>query len=95
MTKHEWRDRDEEGELTYYRAIIHSGRWEFFSTLKTDPEWNQHEVLPLEVMEQFRDVLWKKHLRRRAPLKHVDHIDKIIEELRETGGVSKANEPFS
>ena len=83
MTLHEWRHRDEEGVVIYYRATIHAGRWEFFSTLKTDPEWNEHEILSLEAMEMFREVLWNKHLRRRAPLKHVEQIDKMIEKLRE------------
>lgn len=83
MTLHEWRDRDDEGVVIYYRATIHASRWEFFSTLKTDPEWNEHEILSMEAMEQFREVLWNKHLRRRAPLKHVEQIDKLIEALRE------------
>jgi predicted carbohydrate-binding protein with CBM5 and CBM33 domain len=51
MTKHEWRERDEEGEITYFRAIHHAGRWQYYSTKKTDPEWNAHECLPLAAME--------------------------------------------
>ncbi|MCG8602563.1 MAG: hypothetical protein MI807_20635 [Verrucomicrobiales bacterium] len=82
MTKHEWSDRAEDGEKMYFRATIHAGRWEFFSTRKSDPDWEQHEILDLEKMERFREVLWNKHLRRRAPLKHVDQIDEMIERLR-------------
>lgn len=70
------------GETIYYRAHHHAGRWEFFSTLKSDPEWNVHDTLPLDVMEEFREVLWKKHIRRRVPLKQVEEIDALIADLR-------------
>lgn len=82
MTKHEWHDRAEDGEPMYFRAQHHAGRWEFYSTLKSDPEWEKLDTLPLERLEQLRDVLWRKHLRRRVPLKHVDQIDAMIEDLR-------------
>ncbi len=82
MTKHEWHERTEDGEPIYYRANHHAGRWVFYSTLKSDPEWNQHDMLPLAVMESFRQVLWNKHQRRRLPLKHLEQIDKMIELLR-------------
>ncbi len=82
MKKHEWRDRAEDGEQVFYQAQHHAGRWEFFFTRKSDPDWEKREMLTLEEMEKFREVLWNKHLRRRAPLKHVEQIDKMIEELR-------------
>lgn len=83
MTKHEWHERTEDGEQIYYRANHHAGKWVFYSTLKSDPDWNQHEMLALSVMESLREVLWNKHQRRRLPLKHLEQIDKIIEVLRE------------
>ena len=86
MTKHEWRDRAKDGEQVFYRAQHFSGRWEFYFTRKSDPEWEKKEALSLEEMEQFREVLWNKHLRRRAPLKHVDQIDQMIETMREEQG---------
>lgn len=82
MTKHEWRERNEDGEHVYYRATLHAGRWEFFSTLKSDPDWNQHDVFPLEIMEELRDLLWRKHQRKKLPLKHVEQIDGMIDLLR-------------
>tara|TARA_R110000850_G_scaffold19988_5_gene59817 strand:+ start:5423 stop:5704 length:282 start_codon:yes stop_codon:yes gene_type:complete len=82
--KHEWHDNAEDGERVYYRAILHAGRWEFSSARKSDPAWEKHEILPIEKMEALRDVMWNKHLRRRVPLKHVDYIDKLIEDLRES-----------
>lgn len=86
MTKHEWHDRAEDGEPMYFRAQHHAGRWEFYSTRKSDPEWAKHEILPLNRMEQLREVLWNKHLRRRLPLKHVEQIDAMIADLREAAG---------
>ncbi|MEX2580762.1 MAG: hypothetical protein WD342_17015 [Verrucomicrobiales bacterium] len=92
MTKHEWRDRTEDGEIVYYRANHHAGRWEFYSTLKSDPDWTKREILPLEVMESLREVLWNKHQRRRLPLKHVEQIDKMIEEMREAAADEESRE---
>lgn len=86
MTKHEWRDFNEDGEKVYYRANHHAGRWEFYSTLQSDPDWTKHEILPLEVMEQLREVLYNKHQRRRLPLKHLEQIEEMIEEMREADG---------
>lgn len=81
MTRHEWHARAEDGEQVYYRALHHAGRWEFYSTRKSDPEWERHEILPLDVMRAFREVLWNKHQRRRVPLKHVEQIERMIEEI--------------
>jgi hypothetical protein len=82
MTKHEWRERDEDGEITYFRAIHHAGRWQYYSTKKTDPEWNAHDCLPLAAMETLREVLWNKHQRRRLPLKQLEQVDLLMERLR-------------
>lgn len=92
MTKHEWRDRAADGETVYYRANHHAGRWEFYSTRKSDPDWQPHEMLPLAVMESLREVLWNKHQRRRLPLKHVEQIDRVIETLREREGEASGGE---
>lgn len=89
--KHEWHDRAVDGELVYYRAILHAGRWEFYSTRKSDPDWERHDLLPLEKMEALREVMWNKHLRRRLPLKHIDYIDKLIEDLKLAEPTEEAN----
>lgn len=82
MTKHEWRERTEDGEIVYYRATHHAGRWNFSSTKASDPDWNSHEILPLETMESLRTLLWNKHQRRRLPLKQFEQIDALVERLR-------------
>ncbi len=84
MTTHEWRERDEDGELTFHRANYHAARWTFASRPKAEPEWTNYEDQPpLELLESFREVLWNKVQRRRAPEKLIDQIDAMIEELRE------------
>lgn len=87
MTKHEWRERNDEGEWVYYRAQHHAGHWEFYQTRKSDPEWYPALSLPLEVMETLREVLWNKHQRRRLPLKHVEQIDEMIGRQRAEAAV--------
>ncbi|MEM9282269.1 MAG: hypothetical protein AAGA96_10610 [Verrucomicrobiota bacterium] len=82
MTKHEWHDRAEDGEQIYYRAQIHAGKWEFFSTRKSDPEWEKREAFTVAELEALREVLWNKHQRRRVPLKHVEQVDRMIESKR-------------
>ncbi|MEO0416526.1 MAG: hypothetical protein AAF226_16395 [Verrucomicrobiota bacterium] len=84
MTKHEWRDRAEDGELVYHQALHHAGRWSFKSTRKSDPDWMDHETPPLELVESFRDVLYKKYQRRRVPHSHMEQIDALLEELKES-----------
>lgn len=85
MTRHQWRDRNEEGETVLYRADHHNGGWKFSWRRKSDDRWTHCESLELEEMEKFRGVLWNKHLRRRLPLHHVEGIDKILEKLRKDG----------
>jgi len=86
MTRREWRGRAEDGEIVYYRAFHHGGNWSFQSTRKSDDDWHDHDILPAEVMEELREVLWNKHLRRRLPLKQVEQIDRLIEEQRADDG---------
>ena len=83
MTRHEWRDRSEDGETVFFRANHHSGEWRFMRRLKSEPDWTYLDNLPLEELEVFREVLWNKHLRRRVPLKQVDQIDAMIFGQRE------------
>lgn len=82
MTTHEWRERNAENILVFYRAKHHSGNWTFHSRPKNEEHWINHEDPPLELLESFREVLWNKIQRRRAPEKLIDQIDKILEQSR-------------
>ncbi|MDF1815968.1 MAG: hypothetical protein P1V20_27455 [Verrucomicrobiales bacterium] len=82
MTTHEWRDRDEDNRLIFYRAKHHSGVWTFHSRPKDEEHWTNYETPPLELLESFRDVLWNKIQRRRAPEEQIAIIDAMLDELR-------------
>jgi len=79
MTTHEWHERNTDDELVYYRANHHAGRWSFQSRPKDEEDWVYHDEPTLEFLEMFRTVLWNKVQRRRAPEKHIDQIDALIE----------------
>lgn len=85
MAKHEWRERTPEGEVRYVTAKRHMGKWLFQTCLKSDEEWTQLDALPLGDLEQLREVLWRKYQRKRVPYEHVQEIDAMIEELKESG----------
>ena len=78
MTTHEWRERNEDGLLVFYRAKHHSGVWSFHSRPKDSEFWETHEPVPLEILESFRKVLWNKVQRRRGPEEQIDEIDNMI-----------------
>ena len=82
MTRHEWRDRSEEGDLIFFRADHHSDVWRFSKRPKSEDRWDYFDILSLEEMEQFRDILFNKHQRKKLPLKHVEQIDDMIDKLR-------------
>ena len=82
MTTHEWRERDEDNNLVFYRAKHHSGAWTFHARPKSEERWTHYDTPPLELVEAFREVLWNKVQRRRAPEKQIEEIDKLVEELR-------------
>jgi hypothetical protein len=81
MTSHEWHDHDEEaGERRYYRASKFGRKWGVITTLKSEPDWNKLEPIPLLVLEMLRDLLFNKYQRRRVPYEDVIAIDKMIVE---------------
>lgn len=78
MQKHEWNIETEEGRR-YYRAYYHASRWNFSTTLQTDPEWYENVEVEQEVWQQLRDILWAKYQRRRTTWKIIKTVDKILE----------------
>jgi hypothetical protein len=82
-TKHEWRDHDQSGDHTYYRATQHGNKWEFQSTRKSDEDWTKHEILPRAAMLDLVELLRNKHQRRRVPLAHVEQVESLIVEMEE------------
>ena len=79
MKIHDWKDRTETGENRLWRATKHGG--EFMSRLqKSEEGWTDHEILSIEDLNVFREVLFNKYQRRRIPWEDVLTIDKMIEE---------------
>ena len=78
MKKHEWREKTEEGETRLVRVTHHGRKWKLQSRLKSDTEWTQFPIMPLEDLETLREILWNKYQRNRLPHEHVLEIDAMI-----------------
>ncbi len=90
MTRHEWRDRSEDGEIIFYRADHHSDVWRFSRRPKSEDRWEYFDVMELGEMETFRDILYNKHHRKRLPIKHVEQIDVMITKLKSEAAEAEA-----
>lgn len=77
MQKHQWREENEEGKKMF-RATYHAGEWKLYSQMKDDDEWEQHDPIPVELLEKLREVMWNKYQRGRCPHKLVTKIDKML-----------------
>ncbi len=79
MKKHEWRENTEEGETRFVTATRHAGKWSLRSRLRTETEWTEFPVIPLDDLETLHELLLNKYQRRRASHDHVLEIDALIE----------------
>ena len=80
MTRYEWRERSEDGELRFLRATVHGGRWTLHSHLKSEEEWTAHDPIPRADLKTLRDLLRRKYQRRRASFEDVQQIDALLED---------------
>jgi len=79
MKFHEWHDQDEAaGERRYYRAAKFGRKWTVRTTLKSDPDWEDLDPAPREILEALREQLLNKYQRRRVPYEHVVVIDQMV-----------------
>ena len=80
--RHEWRDKDEDGEDVNFRAIHHGNDWRIIWSYKVgrteEVVWHDVEEVTTEMWETLRDVLWRKYQRRRVPYELVEAIDKKL-----------------
>ena len=79
MKKHEWRETTEEGATRLVTASRHAGKWQLRARLKSDAEWTEFPVIPLDDLETLHDIISKKYQRRRVPYDHVLELDALIE----------------
>lgn len=79
MKHHEWHDQDTEaGERRYFRAGKFGKNWHVKTTLKSDPDWEDLNPVPLPVLESLREQLRNKYQRRRIPYEDLVAIDKMV-----------------
>ena len=82
MQKHEWRENTEEGETRLVTAMRHARKWKLRSRLRTETEWTEFPVIPLDDLETLHELLSNKYQRRRASYEHVLEIDALIASAR-------------
>lgn len=78
MKKHEWREKNEEGETRLVTATRHGGKWKLQSRLKSEDEWTNFDKIGLEDLETLLDIVERKYARNRVPHEHVQEIEKLI-----------------
>lgn len=84
MTKnqtHEWHERRDDGKKRYIRAYWNSREWQFRKTEPEDEDWVRIEKPDAAVWLALRDVLFRKYQRKRLPLKHLESVDAVLEEM--------------
>lgn len=78
MKKHEWRQDTPEGDVRLVCISRHGGKWQLRSRLKSDVEWTNFPVIPLDDLETLREILLDKCQRSRVPLEQVSEVDALI-----------------
>ncbi len=78
MHKHEWRETTDEGETRLVTALRHAGKWQLRSRLKSETEWTDFPVIPLDDLESLHEIISNKARRRRVPESQVAEIDALI-----------------
>jgi|JI6StandDraft_1071083.scaffolds.fasta_scaffold02014_7 hypothetical protein len=83
MTKnqiHEWHERIEDGRKQYIRARWNSREWVFHLAHPDGEAWSPMQPT-LETWLALRDVLFRKYQRKRLPIKHLQTVDTVLEDL--------------
>ncbi len=79
MKFHEWHEQDETAnERRYYRAEKFGRRWTIKTTLKSAPDWDTYETVPLFVLENLRGQMANKYQRKRVPYEDFVTINAMV-----------------
>lgn len=78
MKKHEWREKNEDGEVRLVTATRHAGKWQLQSRLKSEDQWTKFEKIQLEDLETLLDIIERKYQRNRVPHEQVKEIEMLI-----------------
>ena len=81
--KHAWIVRSAEGQKREVRVIKTGGAWRFQSKRADEPFWSYHDEAPLEDLEEFREVLFRKYQRRRAAYEDVQWAEQELARQRD------------
>jgi hypothetical protein len=69
--RHAWTERDEGGIKREIRVVKHGGAWRFQSKRADHERWIYYDEPPLQDLEKFREILFRKYQRRRAAYEDV------------------------
>jgi chromosomal replication initiation ATPase DnaA len=78
MKKHEWREKNEEGETRLVTATRHAGKWKLRSRLKSEPDWTEFPAIEFDDLETLHEIISKKYQRSRVPHEHVLEIEALM-----------------
>jgi hypothetical protein len=81
--KHAWIVRSAEGRKREVRVIKTGGAWRFQSKRADEAFWSYYDEPPLEDLEEFREVLFRKYQRRRAAYEDVQWAEQELARQRD------------
>jgi hypothetical protein len=81
--KHAWIVRSAEGQKREVRVIKTGGAWRFQSKRADESFWSYYDEPPLEDLEEFREVLFRKYQRRRAAYEDVQWAEQELVRQRD------------
>ena len=81
--RHAWIVRTNEGLKREVRVIKAAGSWRFQSKRADEGFWSYYNEPPLEDLEEFREVLFRKYQRRRAAYEDVQWAERELARQRD------------
>ncbi len=82
---HAWNDRTQDDEKREWRVSKFGRKWTFQSKVRGEEFWTTHDPLAFETLVAFRDLLWRKYQRRRAPYEDWFEVDRIVKDRERAG----------
>jgi len=80
--RHAWTDRAENGVKREIRVVKSDGSWRFQAKRADEERWNYYPEPPLEDLEAFREILFRKYQRRRAAYEDVQWAERELARRR-------------
>ncbi len=78
MKKHQWREKNEDGETRLVTVTRHAGKWQLRSRLKSETQWTHFPAIELDDLETLHDIISRKYQRSRLPHEHIKEIEVLI-----------------